>query len=67
MAISSKIYTLSKERLASLLYDLYINDYNAFIYTVNSQLNNWDRRNMALLFIHNTLITFNSIYDALLS
>jgi len=61
------LYTLSKERLASLLYDLYINDGNAFINTVNFQLNNWDKRNITLLFIHNKPITFNSIYDALLS
>jgi len=68
MVNSSYLYTISKVRLADLLYNVYISDPEAFTYIVNYELNNWDRFNIVNLFRSvNPVITYETIRNALVS
>jgi len=64
---TSALYKLNKEALSSFLHNLYINDKQAFISVVNTQLNSWDRFNIIRLFNSKTYFTVNDFKNALLS
>jgi len=67
MVTFADTYKYSKSILADTLYRLYVNDIQSFVDVINFQLNNWDKRNILLMFRFNKDITRDNIYNALIS